>query len=39
MQQTLIDAQNKGFYVPDLFTYFLRHENFRVEHIWVYEIH
>ena len=39
MQRKLIEAQNKGFYVPDLFTFYLRHENFGTEHIFVYELH
>lgn len=39
MQRTLINAQNQGFYIPDLFTFYLRHEDFRTEHIWIYELH
>ncbi len=39
MQRTLITAYEQGFYIPDLFTFYLRRENFQTEHIWVYEYH
>jgi hypothetical protein len=39
MQRTLIKAYESGFYISDLFTYYLKYDDFKTEHIWVYEFH
>jgi len=39
MQRILINAKNAGYYVPDINTFFCKYEDFKTEHIWVYEFH
>jgi hypothetical protein len=39
MQRTLIKAKNAGFYIPEIQTYFCKYEDFKVEHIVIYEFH
>ena len=39
MLRILIEAKNSGFYIPDIETYFCKYEDFKVEHIVIYEFH